>query len=123
MRTAYSSPPIHGAKLVAEVLGDPALSAQYYKECASMATRIKEMRSLLAAALKKAGSTLDWSHVVSQIGMFAFTGLTPEEVNPNTTNLHPIYPSTHLHRADAGGGAPMACRWRGGKIKIGYRCR
>ena len=39
------------------------------------------MRSLLAAALKKAGSTLDWSHVVSQIGMFAFTGLTPEEVN------------------------------------------
>ena len=79
MRTAYSSPPIHGAKLVAEVLGDPALSAQYYKECASMATRIKEMRSLLAAALKKAGSTLDWSHVVSQIGMFAFTGLTPEE--------------------------------------------
>ena len=72
------------------------------------------MRSLLAAALKKAGSTLDWSHVVSQIGMFAFTGLTPEEVNPNTTNLYPIYPSTHLHRADAGGGAPMACRWRGG---------
>ena len=41
MRTAYSSPPIHGAKLVAEVLGDPALSAQYYQECASMATRIK----------------------------------------------------------------------------------
>jgi len=81
VRTAYSSPPIHGAKLVAEVLGDDALSAQYYKECASMASRIKEMRTLLRAALTTAGSTLDWSHVVSQIGMFAFTGLTPEEVD------------------------------------------
>jgi len=88
VRTAYSSPPIHGAKLVAEVLGDPALSAQYYQECASMATRIKEMRSLLAAALKKAGSTLDWSHVVSQIGMFAFTGLTPEEVDTLAAEHH-----------------------------------
>jgi aspartate aminotransferase len=81
VRTAYSSPPIHGAKLVAEVLGDAALSAQYYKECASMASRIKEMRSLLRAALTTAGSTLDWSHIVSQIGMFAFTGLSPEEVD------------------------------------------
>merc|ERR1712127_336428 len=68
-------------KLVAEVLGDAALSAQYYKECASMASRIKEMRSLLRAALTTAGSTLDWSHIVSQIGMFAFTGLSPEEVD------------------------------------------
>jgi len=39
------------------------------------------MRTLLRAALTTAGSTLDWSHVVSQIGMFAFTGLTPEEVD------------------------------------------
>ena len=29
----------------------------------------------------QAGSTLDWTHVVSQIGMFAFTGLSPEEVD------------------------------------------
>jgi len=39
------------------------------------------MRSLLLAALTAAGSTLNWSHVVSQIGMFAFTGLSPEEVD------------------------------------------
>ena len=29
----------------------------------------------------QAGSTLDWTHVVSQIGMFAFTGLSAEEVD------------------------------------------
>jgi aspartate aminotransferase len=81
VRAAYSSPPIHGAKLVAEVLGDETLAAQYYRECASMAARIKEMRQLLVAALQRAGSTLDWSHVESQIGMFAFTGLSAEEVD------------------------------------------
>ena len=46
------------------------------------------MRSLLAAALKKAGSTLDWSHVVSQIGMFAFTGLTEPEVLELRSKYH-----------------------------------
>ena len=31
IRPMYSSPPIHGALIVAEVLGDAALSAQYYQ--------------------------------------------------------------------------------------------
>ena len=81
IRPMSSSPPIHGALIVSEVLGDAALSKQYYGECASMAARIKEMRQLLVAALQRAGSTLDWSHVESQIGMFAFTGLSAEEVD------------------------------------------
>ena len=36
------------------------------------------MRSLLKEGLEKAGSTHDWGHVTSQIGMFAFTGMSPE---------------------------------------------
>ena len=47
IRPMYSSPPIHGALLVAEVLDDATLAAQYYRECASMAARIKEMRGTL----------------------------------------------------------------------------
>ena len=43
-----------------------------------MASRIKDMRSLLVEELKGAGSTLDWSHITDQIGMFAFTGMTQE---------------------------------------------
>ena len=31
IRPMYSSPPIHGALIVSEVLGDEALSAQYYQ--------------------------------------------------------------------------------------------
>ncbi|CDQ61924.1 unnamed protein product [Oncorhynchus mykiss] len=38
------------------------------------------MREQLAANLKNEGSTLDWQHVIDQIGMFCFTGLKPEQV-------------------------------------------
>ena len=30
--------------------------------------------------MKEQGNKNDWSHVTSQIGMFAFTGLNPEQV-------------------------------------------
>ena len=40
IRPMYSSPPIHGALIVKEVLSDAALSKQYYAECAAMAERI-----------------------------------------------------------------------------------
>ena len=40
----YSSPPIHGALIVNEVLGDDDLRAQYYTECEGMANRILSVR-------------------------------------------------------------------------------
>jgi aspartate aminotransferase, mitochondrial len=33
IRPMYSNPPVHGARLVAEVLGDPKLRAQWATEC------------------------------------------------------------------------------------------
>ena len=38
------------------------------------------MRSGLVAKLKELGNEHDWSHVTSQIGMFAYTGLNKEQV-------------------------------------------
>jgi aspartate aminotransferase len=35
----YSNPPIHGARIVAHVLSDPVLKAQWYTECKGMADR------------------------------------------------------------------------------------
>jgi len=81
IRPMYSSPPIHGALIVAEVLSDPQLRAMYVSECASMAKRIMEMRAKLVAELVAAGSAHDWSHITAQIGMFAFTGMTGEMVD------------------------------------------
>jgi len=76
IRPMYSSPPIHGSSIVRTVLTNEELTKQYYEECAFMANRIGSMRQLLVDELKKAGSTHDWSHITSQIGMFAFTGMS-----------------------------------------------
>ena len=43
-----------------------------------MSLRIKKMRWMLVSALKNYGSTKNWSHLTTQIGMFAYTGLTKE---------------------------------------------
>lgn len=75
IRPMYSSPPKHGSSIVKTILQDEALTAQYYTECRSMADRIAEMRLRLVEELGLAGSTHDWSHVLEQIGMFAFTGM------------------------------------------------
>ena len=80
IRPMYSSPPIHGARIVKEVLGDAALRAQWTGECKEMAARIQDMRALLREGLAEAGSTRDWSHITDQIGMFAYTGLSKEQV-------------------------------------------
>lgn len=78
IRPMYSSPPIHGSSIVRTVLSDEDLTKQYYDECQFMANRIGSMRKLLVEKLKDAGSTHDWSHVTSQIGMFAYTGMSSE---------------------------------------------
>ena len=89
IRPMYSSPPIHGALIVSEVLGDEALSKQYYQECADMATRIGGMRKQLRSEVEAAGSTHDWKHVTDQIGMFAFTGMDSDmcDVLTDTHNI------------------------------------
>lgn len=84
IRPMYSSPPKHGSSIVKTVLTDDTLKKQYYEECASMAERIQEMRSRLVETLAAVGSKHDWSHVASQIGMFAFTGMSAEMVDQLT---------------------------------------
>lgn len=79
IRPMYSSPPRHGSSIVKTILQDETLTAQYRQECAAMAHRIHEMRAALVQALQDAGSTHDWSHITTQIGMFAFSGLNAEQ--------------------------------------------
>jgi aspartate aminotransferase len=80
IRAAYSNPPIHGAHIVNTILSDPELESQWYAECKGMAERIISMRELLVAKLAENGSSKDWSHITDQIGMFAFSGLTKDQV-------------------------------------------
>jgi len=90
IRPMYSNPPIHGARIAAEVLHDAALRAQWLTEVKGMADRIISMRDQLKANLKKEGSTKDWSHITDQIGMFCFTGMTPEQVG-KLISEHSVY--------------------------------
>lgn len=88
IRPMYSNPPINGARIVATVLDDPTLNKQWFAECKGMADRIIDMRVALKDGLAKAGSTRNWEHVTSQIGMFTFSGMTPEQVEKLRTEYH-----------------------------------
>ena len=80
IRTNYSNPPTHGGAVVAAVLGDPALRAQWEGELAEMRVRIKSMRQKLVEGLKAAGVKKDMSFITTQIGMFSYSGLSKEQM-------------------------------------------
>ncbi|UNI19759.1 Aspartate transaminase [Purpureocillium takamizusanense] len=81
IRPLYSNPPIHGARIASEILSSPKLYQQWLGEVKAMADRIITMRALLKENLEKLGSKHDWSHITSQIGMFAYTGMTAAEMD------------------------------------------
>lgn len=80
IRPLYSSPQAHGARIAARILEDPKVHEQWLTEVQGLADRIISMRALLRKRLEELGSKHDWSHLTNQTGMFAFTGLTPEEM-------------------------------------------
>lgn len=88
IRPMYSNPPIHGARLVATVLGDPQLKGTWLKEVKMMADRITSMRLALRQELEALGSKIPWNHITDQIGMFCYTGLKTEQVERITKEYH-----------------------------------
>ncbi|KAK0705477.1 pyridoxal phosphate-dependent transferase [Lasiosphaeris hirsuta] len=90
VRPLYSNPPIHGARIAEKVLNTPELYDAWLLEVKEMADRIITMRALLKDNLEKLGSKHDWSHITSQIGMFAYTGLTPAEMD-QLAEEHSVY--------------------------------
>lgn len=87
-RATYSNPPVHGARIVDIILSDPALNKQWHGEVKEMADRIIRMRTLLFDNLKALGSKRSWTHVTDQIGMFCYSGMTPEQVDRITSEFH-----------------------------------
>lgn len=80
VRTNYSNPPTHGGTVVATVLNNPELRAQWEQELGEMRTRIKAMRQALVDGLKAAGVQRDMSFITKQIGMFSYSGLTKDQM-------------------------------------------
>ena len=80
IRTNYSNPPTHGGAIVAAVLNNPELRAQWEGELAEMRVRIKAMRQKLVDGLKAAGVSKDMSFITTQIGMFSYSGLSKDQM-------------------------------------------
>jgi aspartate/tyrosine/aromatic aminotransferase len=87
-RAMYSNPPKHGAAVASAVLNDPDMFARWQQELKGMADRIITMRHKLKEELLAAGAPGSWDHIVDQIGMFSYTGLTPEQVAHMTEKWH-----------------------------------
>jgi aromatic-amino-acid transaminase len=90
VRRNYSSPPTHGARLIACVLQTPQLLALWQQELAAMRGRIQAMRAQLRDALRARLPGRDWNYLVTQRGMFSYTGLTAAQVD-QLRERHAIY--------------------------------
>jgi aspartate/tyrosine/aromatic aminotransferase len=88
VRQAYSSPPRHGAAVVAKVLSTPELKEQWLGELKLMSTRITEMRTALRSAIEEKKTPGTWNHITDQIGMFSFTGLNKAQVERMVNEFH-----------------------------------
>ena len=75
VRVIYSNPPAHGGLVVATILGDEQLKAQWLGELAAMRERIVAMRHGLVDGLAARGVDRDFSFIKEQRGMFSFSGL------------------------------------------------
>lgn len=88
VRPMYSSPPCHGAYIVQKILSDPELRASWIRELKAVSQRIIDMRAALVHELTTLGAPGDWSHITKQIGMFSYTGLTPEQCDVMINKWH-----------------------------------
>ena len=81
VRRNYSSPPGFGAQVVSQVLNDPELNALWQEEVEAMRTRISAMRVALVKALQAALPAGDFSYLLTQRGMFSYTGFSADQVD------------------------------------------
>ncbi|MBW0518676.1 hypothetical protein O181_058391 [Austropuccinia psidii MF-1] len=89
IRPMYSSPPLHGARIAGKILSDPTLYKQWLGEVKLMADRIIGMRiALYDTLVNELGSKRNWDHIKSQIGMFCFAGISPEQVEKMKQDHH-----------------------------------
>ncbi|KAI9044662.1 putative aspartate transaminase [Aspergillus affinis] len=79
-RSEISIPPIFGAHIASIILNDPQLFAEWETDLLTMPGRIMKMRKCLKEELERLQTLGTWDHIVNQIGMFSFTGLTPAQV-------------------------------------------
>lgn len=79
-RNLWSTPPSHGAAVVATILANRELRQLWQQEVAAKRERIAGLRKGLVDALAPHGLAERFAHIAQQRGMFSYTGLTAEQV-------------------------------------------
>lgn len=90
VRSMYSNPPIHGARVADIILRDPALRAEWLAELKAMSGRLTLVRHRLVKELAACGSVREWDHLATGIGMMGLSGLNEEQVR-ELKKKHHIY--------------------------------
>lgn len=90
VRSNYSNPPTHGAKIVAKVLSTPELRKSWETELAEMCQRITRMRGAIHEGLRGHVPETMLSRYLEQRGMFTYTGLSAAQVD-TLRDTHGVY--------------------------------
>lgn len=80
IRAMYSTPPAFGSRIVDTILNDSQLRTEWMECIQTMSSRILNMRKALFAELQELKTPGTWNHIIDQIGMFSYTGLTENQV-------------------------------------------
>ncbi len=78
-RKIISMPPDHGAKLVADILGDADLRKMWVEELTEMRERMRDLRKQLSDALNVQGGETMAAAVIDQNGMFSTLPLSVDQ--------------------------------------------
>lgn len=78
-RSSISTPPAFGARIVGKILNDPQLYSEWVADLNVMVNRIMTMRKRLHELLIELGTPGNWDHVITQIGMFSYTGMNTKQ--------------------------------------------
>jgi len=89
-RQNFSFPPDHGARVVTEILTDPALRADWMFELEEVRLSMLELRKQLAAELQRLSGSDRFGFIAQHRGMFSRLGTTPEMV-ARLRQEHAIY--------------------------------
>jgi len=89
-RQNYSFPPDHGARVVATILGDPELRADWEAELEEIRAGMLALRAQLADELKRLTNSDRFEFIRSHRGMFSRLGASPGQVE-RMRAAHGIY--------------------------------
>ncbi len=80
VRGMYSSPPLHGERLITTILNSKELRNDWLRELEHIRSRIIDMRQQLMEQLNNKKLNRDFQFMEQLKGMFFLSGLTPDQV-------------------------------------------